>query len=163
MDKTHGGRLSQLEQSGSSATLQELVKAGAYPLQRAAGFAGYLKNHSKKMSNLLASESMGYIEKVSGMWTGARRHYKEPSGMAAGNQLDDPDEDEDALEYGDRFRAHFALPSTEKLQATFFGYLYRVLPLYGKIYISNRSFCFRSLLPGTRTKVSSPMLRLPRS
>ncbi|KAI9680744.1 MAG: Sterol 3-beta-glucosyltransferase [Caeruleum heppii] len=153
--RRHGG---QLRQSDSSPTLQELVKAGAYPLQRAAGFAGYLRNRSKKMSSLLATESMGYIEKVSGMWTGARRHYDEPIGLTPDDQLDDLEEDENsAINHGDRFRSHFALPASEKLQATYFGHLHRVLPLYGKIYISQRNFCFRSLLPGTRTKMILPL------
>ena len=159
-------RPSQLQQSKSSLTLQELVKAGSYPLQRAAGFAGYLKNHSKRMSSLLAAESMGYFEKVSGMWVGAARHYNEPMELVPDHQMqnidddDDDDDNDNAVEHGNRFRAHFALPHTEKLQATYFGYLHRVLPLYGKIYISNRSFCFRSLLPGTRTKVrhQSPLI-----
>ncbi|KAH0558394.1 hypothetical protein GP486_004947 [Trichoglossum hirsutum] len=136
----------------SSPTLQEIVKAGSYPLQRAAGFAGYLKDHSKRMSSLLATESMGYFEKVSGMWTGGRRHYDEPIGLMPNDDLGDPEDEEDIAEHGDRFRNHFALREVEKLQATYFGFLHRVLPLYGKIYISNRSFCFRSLLPGTRTK-----------
>lgn len=139
-------RPSYLQQSRSSPTLHELVKVGAYPLQRAAGFAGYLKNHS-----------MGYIEKVSGMWVGARRHYNEPLELVPDGQLQELEDEEDIAGHCDRFRAHFGLPNTEKLQATYFGYLYRVLPLYGKIYIGNRSFCFRSLLPGTRTKVRSPM------
>ena len=69
----------------------------------------------------------------------------------------DPEDDEANVGYGDRFRAHFALPPSEKLQATYFGYLHRVLPLYGKIYVSNRKFCFRSLLPGTRTKLILPL------
>ena len=146
-----------VEGHSSSPSLQELVKAGSYPLQRAAGFAGYLKNRSKRMSNLLAAESMGYIEKVSGMWTGARRHYDDPPGLTPDEASGDIADEEDAMEHGDRFRAHFALQPTEKLQATYFGYLHRVLPLYGKIYISNRSFCFRSLLPGTRTKMILPL------
>jgi len=147
----------QLQQLSSSPTLQQLVKAGAYPLQRAAGFAGYLRNHSKRMSNLLATESMGYVEKVSGMWAGGHKHYSGAGGKSPEEQLGDPDEDEDAAGYGERFRAHFALPPNEKLQATYFGYLHRVLPLYGKVYVSNRKFCFRSLLPGTRTKMVLPL------
>jgi len=147
----------QLQESSSSPTLQQLVKAGAYPLQRAAGFAGYLRNHSKRMSNLLATESMGYVEKVSGMWAGGHKHYSGAGGKSPEEHLDDPDEDEDAAGYGERFRAHFALPPNEKLQATYFGYLHRVLPLYGKVYVSNRKFCFRSLLPGTRTKMVLPL------
>lgn len=147
----------QIEQSSSSPTLQQLVKAGAYPLQRAAGFAGYLRTRSKRMSNLLAAESMGYVEKVSGMWAGGRRHYGGGEGILPDDRLEGLEDDDDSGGYGDRFRAHFALPASEKLQATYFGYLQRVLPLYGKIYISDRKFCFRSLLPGTRTKMILPL------
>lgn len=147
----------QLQQSSSSPTLQQLVKAGAYPLQRAAGFAGYLRTRSKRMSNLLATESMGYVEKVSGMWAGGRRHYGDGGGVVPEDRMDDPEDEDDASGYDERFRAHFALPPTEKLQATYFGYLHRVLPLYGKVYISDRKFCFRSLLPGTGTKMILPL------
>jgi sterol 3beta-glucosyltransferase len=140
----------------SSPNLQDLVKAGAYPLQRVAGFAEYLKNRSSRMSRLLATESMGYVEKVSGMWAGGRKHYGQNEGVMSDRYLD-PEDEEASVGHGDRFRAHFALPPTEKLQATYFGYMHRVLPLYGKIYISNRHFCFRSLLPGTRTKLILPL------
>lgn len=146
-----------LPESNSTPTLQQLVKAGSYPLQRASGFASYLKNRSKRMSSLLATESMGYVEKVSGMWAGGRRHYVDADGVTSQDAIDEPDEEEDKEGYEERFRAHFALPTDEKLQATYFGYLRRVLPLYGKIYISNRRFCFRSLLPGTRTKLVLPL------
>ena len=143
--------------ASSSAALQDIVKAGAYPIHRAAGLAEYLKARSKKMSSLLASESMGYYEKVYGMWAGARRHYGENEGIVPEDSAIDPEDEEEAVGHGDRFRTHFALPASEKLQATFFGYLHRVLPLYGKVYISNRNFCFRSLLPGTKTKLILPL------
>ncbi|KZF21882.1 glycosyltransferase family 1 protein [Xylona heveae TC161] len=146
----------QMNKTGSTPTLQELVRAGAYPLQRAAGFAEYLKSHSKRMTGLLASESMGYVEKVSGMWAGGRRHYSEGGPSNGDEVLDEVDEDT-GMGPGDRFRAHFALSPSEKLQASYFGYLLRVLPLYGKIYISDRKFCFRSLLPGTKTKLILPL------
>ncbi|QSZ28778.1 hypothetical protein DSL72_003283 [Monilinia vaccinii-corymbosi] len=144
----------------SGPSLQSIVKAGAYPLQRAAGFAGYLNRHSKRMSTLLATESMGYVEKVSGMWKGGKKHYDEPHGMPCDNEManvGDDDDNRDGSTPADRFRDHFALPFDEKLHAAYFGYLNRVLPLYGKIYISDRSFCFRSLLPGTRTKIILPL------
>jgi sterol 3beta-glucosyltransferase len=150
---TEGSQMGETSQT--APTLQTIVKAGAYPLQRAAGFAGYLNKHSKRMSNLLATESMGYVEKVSGMWKGGKKHYDEPPGFAPDEMYEDGEEQ--AVISGDRFRDHFALPDTEKLQAAYFGYLHRVLPLYGKIYISDRSFCFRSLLPGTRTKLILPL------
>ncbi|KAI9745934.1 MAG: Sterol 3-beta-glucosyltransferase [Claussenomyces sp. TS43310] len=147
------------EESSAAPTLQNLVKAGSYPLQRAAGFAGYLNRHSKRMSNLLATESMGYVEKVSGMWKGGKKHYDDGPGAKADDEEEDDEDDEEhpGKSTRNRFRDHFALPMTEKLQATYFGYLHRVLPLYGKIYISDRSFCFRSMLPGTRTKLILPL------
>lgn len=138
-------------------TLQNIVKMGAYPLQRAGLFANYLNQTSRRMSNLLATESMGYVEKVSGMWKGGRKHYHDQAGLKTDDELDLDDDDGQIAGATDRFRAHFALPETEKLQATYFGFLSRVLPLYGKIYISDRHFCYRSLLPGTRTKLILPL------
>ncbi|KAK1495235.1 glycosyltransferase family 28 domain-containing protein [Colletotrichum tamarilloi] len=138
-------------------TLQSITKMGAFPLQRVGAFAQYLNSTSGKLGSMLATESMGYVEKVSGMWRGGRKHYDAPPEI----KTDDEDLYEDAegkiQTSMDRFRAHFALPETEKLQATYFGYILRVLPLYGKIYISDKSFCFRSLLPGTRTKLILPL------
>jgi len=161
--KSHAATIDLIEKSkadqldgGSAPSLQNLVKAGAYPLQRAAGFANYLNRHSKRMSTLLATESMGYVEKVSGMWKGGKKHYDEPAGLGLEDEVDDELSGQ-ADEAEHRFQEHFALPVTEKLHAAYFGYLHRVLPLYGKVYISNRSFCFRSLLPGSRTKLILPL------
>lgn len=148
---------SQLSQSNSSPTLHQLVKVGAYPLQRAAGIAGYLRSRSKRMSNLLATESMGYVEKVSGMWAGGRKHYSDTEGVLSDDRLQDLDDENNPAKHGDRFREHFALPASEKLQATYFGYLQRVLPLYGKIYVSNKNVCYRSFFKGTRTKMVLPL------
>ncbi|KAK5014387.1 Sterol 3-beta-glucosyltransferase, partial [Cryomyces antarcticus] len=150
-------QLQKMQQSDSSSALGGLMRAGAYPLQRASGFAGFLKSRSKRMSTMLATESMGYFEKVSGMWAGGKRHYGDAEGLAPLDQVHDPDDDEDDEKHGRRFRTHFALPESEQLLATYFCYLHRVLPLYGKIYISNRTFCFRSLLYGTKTKLVVPL------
>ncbi len=148
---------SQLSQSNSSPALHQLVKVGTYPLQRAAGLAGYLRSRSKRMSNLLASESMGYVEKVSGMWAGGRKHYSDAEGVLSDDRLQDLDDERNSAKHGDRFREHFALPASEKLQATYFGFLQRVLPLYGKIYVSNKNVCYRSLFKGARTKMVLPL------
>ncbi|KAI1371601.1 glycosyltransferase family 1 protein [Hypoxylon crocopeplum] len=138
--------------SAATPGLQKIAKMGSYPLQRAGLFANYLNQTGRHMSNLLATESMGYVEKVSGMWKGGRKHYQEAPALKPDGELDD----DDGVDM-DRFRAHFALPETEKLQATYYGYIVRVLPLYGKVYISDRHFCFRSLLLGTRTKLILPL------
>jgi len=136
--------------SGSSSALQDLA---AYPLQKATGIAGFLKTRSKKMGTLLATESMGYYEKVSGMLAGGRKHYNIAEGLQAGDQVYGFEDQEDATKAAENFREHFALPETEQLQSSFFASLQRVLPNYGKIYISGRYFCFRSLMPTSKTKV----------
>ena len=157
--ETHDRGVKELEdEDPSTPTLQNIAKMGTYPLQRAGAFALYLNSTSRKMSSLLASESMGYVEKVSGMWKGGRKHYEKPHAL----RTDEDDDDDDAdgnkrASANERFRAHFALPETEKLQAAYFGHLFRVLPLYGKIYISDQNLCFRSLLIGTRTKLILPL------
>ncbi|KAI1478481.1 glycosyltransferase family 1 protein [Daldinia eschscholtzii] len=147
-------RVDEKPDQASAATpgLNKIAKMGVYPLQRAGLFANYLNQTGRHMSNLLATESMGYVEKVSGMWKGGRKHYQEAPALKTDGELDD----DDGVDM-DRFRAHFALPETEKLQATYYGYIVRVLPLYGKVYISERYFCFRSLLLGTRTKLILPL------
>lgn len=127
---------------------------GSYPLQRVGAFAEYLSRHSKRVGGLLATESIGYAGKVSGMWKGGQRRYDEPAGLRTDDEADDEEQDKIAEE---RFQAHFALPRGEKLRATYFGYFMRVLPLYGKVYVSDRTFCFRSLMPGTRTKLILPI------
>lgn len=55
------------------------------------------------------------------------------------------------------FRKEFSLPDTEGLSAVVSGYLLRILPLYGRVYLSDNYICFKSKLYGTRTKVIVPL------
>ena len=77
------------------------------------------------MSNLLASESMGYVEKVSGMLTGGRKHYVDQGPTSQEDELNTSEVEDNIDGSGDRFRAYFALPPSEKLRAVFFGYLHQ--------------------------------------
>lgn len=155
--RADGSKAGEASEDEEPQSLQNLVKMGAYPLQRAGLFANYLNQTSRRMSTLLATESMGYVEKVSGMWKGGRKHYTEQPGLKTEEEAEFDDDEDQVAGATERFQQHFALPPTEKLQATYFGFIVRVLPLYGKIYISDRNFCFRSLLPGTRTKLILPL------
>lgn len=146
--------LAQPRLSGSSSALQDIA---SYPLNKATGLAGFLRNRSKKMGNLLATESMGYYEKVSGMLAGGRKHYNTAEGLETGDQVHGFEDDEDAVKAAENFREHFAFPETEILHSSFFASLQRVLPNYGKIYISGRYFCFRSLMPTSKTKIILPL------
>ncbi|KAL2849459.1 hypothetical protein BJY01DRAFT_143459 [Aspergillus pseudoustus] len=137
----------------SALALPDFVRAGSFPLRGAVNIAEFVKSRSKEMSTLLATESMGYIEKVSGMWAGGGKHYDEVDGRPDERHLDSQTKEKDAK----RFRAHFALPPTEKLQAAYYVHLYRMVPLFGKIYLGQSRLCFRSLLPGTSTKMVLPL------
>ncbi|AEO67636.1 glycosyltransferase family 1 protein [Thermothielavioides terrestris NRRL 8126] len=140
----------------TTPTLQSIATMGGYPLRKANALMGYLDRQSRRMSNLLATESMGYVEKVSGMWKGGAKHYDEPPELRT-DEEDGALGPEEKAHSEARFRAHFTLPESEKLQAAFYAHMMRVIPLYGKIYISDWHFCFRSLWPGTRTKLILPL------
>ncbi|KAB8345829.1 hypothetical protein FH972_022884 [Carpinus fangiana] len=146
-----------IKESSSSSTLQGLIKAGAYPLQKASGIAGLIRNHSRQVGSLLASESRGYYERVSGMWAGKRMHYDDTEGPLTELNASDNEEGDRSGKYGDRFRMHFSLPPSEKLHATYFGYLQGTVLIYGKLYIGEKRLCFRSLIPGMRTKMILPL------
>ncbi|KAI5299894.1 Sterol 3-beta-glucosyltransferase, partial [Ascosphaera atra] len=137
----------------TSGPLHEFIRVGTYPLQRAAQIAGQLKSRGKRVSTMLATGSMGYYEKVSGMWNGPSEHYTEDHDASAS----DPEEVKQGPDHGARFREHFGLPDSEQLLATHYAYLHRTLPLYGKLYVSCTKVCFRSLLPGTKTMMVLPL------
>lgn len=56
-----------------------------------------------------------------------------------------------------RFRAHFSVTDNAVLISTYYAYLNRNIPVYGKLYIGNDCLCFRSLLPGSHTTMILPI------
>ncbi|KAL7268034.1 Sterol 3-beta-glucosyltransferase [Rhizina undulata] len=103
------------------------------------------------------TQKLSFVGKVSDMWAGGRRHYKYSTNRS-GDEIEGVEEtDEDVDAHGERFRAHFALPPDEQLEAVFYGHLQRGIPIYGKVYLSDRNFCFRSLLPSSKTKMILPL------
>ncbi|KAF9954550.1 Sterol 3-beta-glucosyltransferase [Mortierella alpina] len=55
------------------------------------------------------------------------------------------------------FRKEFSLPEGEGISEIVQGYLLRVLPLYGKIYLSDNYVCFKAQIYGSSTKVIVPL------
>ncbi|KAF9362517.1 Sterol 3-beta-glucosyltransferase [Mortierella sp. NVP85] len=55
------------------------------------------------------------------------------------------------------YSKEFSLPEGESLAETFSGYLLRVLPVYGKIYLSDNYVCFKSTMYGSSTKLVLPL------
>ncbi|KAI8995413.1 hypothetical protein BD414DRAFT_435240 [Trametes punicea] len=62
------------------------------------------------------------------------------------------------VETVEKFRQAFAFDEKENLLGMFPGYLYRLLPVYGRLYVSNNYFCFKSSGPLTmRTRMILPL------
>jgi len=120
--------------------------------QKATGLAGLVKTPFQRVTNLLATESYNYYGKAYGMWAGNKIHYDEehPDSPALHESQQDG---KTVTEHNERFRNHFALPKSERLLATFYCYLSRTVPRYGKIYMGITRLCFRSLIPPFRIKV----------
>lgn len=145
-----------LKASSSSSRLQDLMRAGSVPLQKATGIAGLLRDQSKKVRTALASESKVYYEKVTNMWAGKTMHFDDAEELTTSKTVNDSDDDLPKKPgHSERFRTYFALPASERLRASYHGYLNRVLPVFGKIYISDHNICFRNLLPTVQTRVCS--------
>ncbi|KAI0768591.1 hypothetical protein BD413DRAFT_563204 [Trametes elegans] len=62
------------------------------------------------------------------------------------------------VETARKFREAFAFDDKEDLLGMFPGYLYRLLPIHGRLYVSNHYFCFKSSGPLTsRTRMMLPL------
>lgn len=150
------GRSSQdaprLQHADSSSALGGLMRASAIPIQRA---TSYLKGPTKTVASLLHTSPMEVYGKVTGMIAGEHRHYGDVDGLSPDDHVRDADDEIDVQQAERRFREHFALPESERLVATYYAFLHRVLPFYGKIYVGTTRLCYRSLMLGTRTKVCS--------
>ncbi|KAJ3548557.1 hypothetical protein NMY22_g1223 [Coprinellus aureogranulatus] len=58
----------------------------------------------------------------------------------------------------EKFRAYFAYDERETLLGYFPGYIYRLLPVYGRLYVSTNYFCFKSTGALTsRTRMTLPI------
>ncbi|CAD0083254.1 unnamed protein product, partial [Aureobasidium vineae] len=141
-------QVQDMQQSDSSA-LGGLMKVGAVPIQRASGF---LYNSGKRVSGLFGGSPLEYYDKFSGMIAGGKKHYAEADELVPGEEVQDSEDEMTVREAEKSFRNHFALPDSEKLVATFFGFFHRVLPLYGKLYVGSTRLCFRGFMPGNWTK-----------
>jgi GRAM domain len=118
--------------------------------------ADWLQQRSSKVSSqvgtMLASPVGTTIQsgvgKVSQLWNGDYSQTQHAKWVHEETAKDMKDQNPE-----ERFQTHFSLPQTEKLLGAYYGYVFRTFPFYGKVYLSRRHLCFRSLLPGIKTKV----------
>ncbi|ODV91374.1 glycosyltransferase family 1 protein [Tortispora caseinolytica NRRL Y-17796] len=113
---------------------------------------GLVKDGSR-IANYLIPNPLTYIGKVSEMWTAPAKHFDSSELQRSDDLVDTADLEASAQ----RFRDYFNLTDKEQLIASYFAHLHRLLPMYGKVYLSTNYFCYRSLLPGTNTKMVLPL------
>ncbi|KAH9853091.1 hypothetical protein C2E23DRAFT_885078 [Lenzites betulinus] len=107
---------------------------------------------------------VGVKEIVSSHSRASSRSRHAPSNSASGSGefgffsiLESPGTGVDP-ETADKFRTAFAFDEKENLLGIFPGYLYRLLPVYGRLYVSTNYFCFKSSGPLTsRTRMMLPL------
>ncbi|KAK4052047.1 Sterol 3-beta-glucosyltransferase [Microbotryomycetes sp. JL201] len=66
-------------------------------------------------------------------------------------------EEDDGDKVNEKFRKHFGLTDKESVVAYYPGYLFRGLPIYGKIYVSTTFLCFKSNGILAKTKMILPL------
>ncbi|UJO22200.1 Sterol 3-beta-glucosyltransferase [Fulvia fulva] len=165
----HRPEFKRTESGGSGRTLEaeklqpadaaapgRLVRGISTPLQHAITVAGMVRSSSKRMGSYLSSSPKTTLSNWSDAIAGGKRHYKDTEGLAPDDSIQDPEQEVDVAEHERRFQAHFGLPISEKLVSTFYAWLHKTIPVYGKIYMGTRRFCFRSLLYGMKTKIMIP-------
>lgn len=151
---SHGGRSGAATppaQETSWSTTRKMLWS------RGVNVADWMRQRSSKVGShvgtMLASPTSTIhagVGKVSQLWSGDTSKSEYAMWVTEETAKDMKDQNPE-----ERFQTHFALPRTEKLLGAYYGYVFRTFPFYGKMYVSRRHFCFRSLLPGIKTKVVS--------
>lgn len=94
------------------------------------------------------------VNKFSELWSGGTKHFEAHHHHRHDKFLVSKEDRHDST---DRFRSHFSLGDSEELVASYYTHIQKAIPIYGKIYVSHNYVCFRSVLPGTRTKMILPI------
>ena len=130
--------------------------AGKMLWSKGVNVADWLQQRSSRVSSqvgtMLASPVptiQSGVGKVSQFWNGDYSKTQHAKWVHEETTKDMKDQNPE-----ERFQTHFSLPQTEKLLGSYYGYVFRTFPFYGKLYLSKKHLCFRSLLPGIKTKVS---------
>jgi hypothetical protein len=148
IDRPGSGRSSGFHTPHQQKEEPTWTDTGKMLWSRGINVADWMRQRSAEVGSQVGSKINEGVGRVSQFWSGEGTrsdHARWVNELTAKDMKDQNPEE--------RFQTHFALPRTEKLQGAYYGYVFRTFPFYGKVYISKRHFCFRSLLPGIKTKV----------
>ncbi|CEP64336.1 sterol 3-beta-glucosyltransferase LALA0_S11e01794g [Lachancea lanzarotensis] len=116
-----------------------------------------VSEENKMASSKLASWTPRPIKNMGSMWGAHPVHYRQgPADIF-------PDDDQYLASVKEqsvaskRFKSHFSLKDDEILRAAYYTHLNKNIPVYGKLYVGTSVICFRSLIPGNKTKMILPI------
>ncbi|KAG1829240.1 glycosyltransferase family 1 protein [Suillus subalutaceus] len=120
-----------------------------------------LGTSTSNASSFSASPSGGGIREVYSVLSNAESATRRSSGSAQGDLgysvLETPEAVVDP-EATDKFRSAFAFDEKEILLGYFTGYIFRLLPVPGRLYVSTNYFCFKSTGPlSSKTRMILPI------
>ncbi|CAH2355775.1 sterol 3-beta-glucosyltransferase [[Candida] railenensis] len=109
-------------------------------------------DQKKKRSSKL-KKGLKAFENVYHMWSAHPNHYKEYMENDP-YFVNEPDERESAY---NNFIDYFKLRRSTELIASYYCHLKRSIPVYGSLYMGSDCLCFKSLLPGVKTRMILPL------
>lgn len=89
------------------------------------------------------------------MWSAKPLHYQNEIFKFKDNSVITG---KDCIAANKNFKEHFKVGQEETLISSYFTYLNRNIPVYGKLYLSDKSLCYRSLVPKVNTRMVLPIV-----
>ncbi|SCU96637.1 LADA_0H01970g1_1 [Lachancea dasiensis] len=140
----------------SDLSSPEHIEAPDDGLSESDSYFGTVEDNKGRIMSL-ASWTPRPIKNMGSMWGAHPMHYR------YNDEEMFPDDDQylanskEQILASQRFRSHFSLRQDEALTAAYYAHLNKNIPVYGKLYLGSSVLCFRSLLPGTKTKMILPV------
>lgn len=141
----------------SAAAAASALKKSEKHLSETYDFLNASDTHQLPSENLKHKKRFSMVNKVTEMWGGGKKHFKTPDEALSMREDRHLVSEQEGVESNERFRHHFSLSEGESLVATYFCYIQKALPIYGKMYLGTHNLCFRSLFPGISTKMILPI------
>ncbi|CCH58325.1 hypothetical protein TBLA_0A05320 [Henningerozyma blattae CBS 6284] len=131
-----GSELSEIETPTSSKTADDTI----------------VTTQGSRMSRISAP-----LKNLTGIWIARQLHYPNQYIKFDPNDKHLVKNEDEISDANNKFIEAFKLAKSEVLIASFYAYLNRSIPAYGRIMISQNFICFRSLLPGINMTMILPI------
>lgn len=145
-------RKSSIISLDSEATLDiDAQSRELYPTDSSFSIVSGIRIKKSKLKSIKLSVQA--VSTMGGIWSTDPQHY-ENIGLEDPYFVADEYERQNAVA---NYQKNFSLTQDTFLVASYYAYLRRSLPVYGKLYLGNDRLCFRSLFPGVSTQMIIPI------